>query len=204
MDGLNGGNGTPMIIDHSNSRKHKKNIKEKQTLFLQTEKLFRDEIANVVTNKKIEKNLNLCCDEKIENMITKDFAEKIKKTKEYNSLSYADLYLTLVYLYYSLVLGEQSEDHVFTMNFLKKNAYNKSLVVDLYYKIATGDLKLKSLNISKYIRRNLLFVNLPSRTISNSNNSNKKNRRRRQRQTSKKNKSFSLSQTIKKLFKMQI
>ena len=76
--------------------------------FLEIEKEFRDEMANRVNDGGTEDyldeaDLNICCDEREEKLITiiKDEITKIEKFKD---LTDKDIYRVLIHLYYSLVL----------------------------------------------------------------------------------------------------
>lgn len=140
--------GTPMEIDNTQFL----NRKQQENNFQTIEKIFRDQISKY---PDIERTINICCDDDIESSFI-DLGERIKRTYPYDTLSNSDLYLTLIYIYYSLVAGEQTED-IFDINFLRYYAINKDLVQDLYLKITTGDIiESNGRNLSRDIRRGLL------------------------------------------------
>ena len=144
--------GTPMKIDNTQFL----NRKQQENNFQTIEKIFRDQISKY---PDIERTINICCDDDIESSFI-DLGERIKRTSPYNTLSDHDLYLTLIYIYYSLVAGEQTED-IFNIKFLQLYAINKDLVQDLYLKITTGDIiESNGINLSSAIRRG--FFRFPS------------------------------------------
>ena len=121
---------------------------QKQYIFGTVEKIFKRHIGKY---PKTEINGVICCDEEQENeMIT--LADRIKLISPYNNLTNYDLYLTLIFIYYSL-LEEQAND-VFKTRFLMFYAMNKPLVRDLFFKLTTGDIiESDGNNLSQTVRR---------------------------------------------------
>ena len=144
--------GTPMKIDNTQFL----NRKQQENNFQTIEKIFRDKISKY---PDVEQRISICCDKDEEESLI-ELGERIKRTSPYNTLSDHDLYLTLIYIYYSLVAGEQTED-IFNIKFLQLYAINKDLVQDLYLKITTGDIiESNGINLSSAIRRG--FFRFPS------------------------------------------
>jgi hypothetical protein len=74
--------------------------------FLQVEQLFTDEIYR---QTPAQTGLNFCCDEENQtNMI--EMARVIKQVQPYSELSYRDIFIALIFTYYSLLFNEQTED----------------------------------------------------------------------------------------------
>ena len=124
-----------------------------ETKFLQIEKLFNDEMfrRNRARNTVYA---NLCCDDDDQTDIIQ-MSHLIKEIPEYNSLSYRDIFVVLIFIYYSLRFNEQSTDWL-RMNFLNKNLINLELAKKLYYHLTIGDLYVENDNLSTAIRRHAL------------------------------------------------
>jgi hypothetical protein len=177
---------SPMDIDAPNDQ-------EKQDIFLKVEKLYRDNLSRVLTeHANLEKYQLICCSEEEATEII-NLGDRIHQTPPYNNLSYYDMYLTLILIYYSL-LGEQTEDFLNT-RFLNRYAYNKELVKDLYLKLTTGDImEPNGINLSSLVRRSFFGMRQSGgkkRTKTQKKQINKrktKRNKRLRRQTNKKNK----------------
>jgi hypothetical protein len=166
-----------MEIDNTNQNL----IREQQMTFGTVEKMFRDEISN---HPRYEQNTVICCDEEHENELIQ-LAHRIKLTQPYNDLSDRDLYLTLIFIYYSL-LGEQTED-VFTLDFLKKKSINKPLVEQLYLQLTTGDIiETNGRNLSQDVRRGFLgFSPIGGKPKNKTKKKNKKKKKKNKKKTTK-------------------
>ena len=126
---------------------------ENQT-FLEVEKLFTDEIYRTAAQRHSEiTSINFCCEEQDETDII-NMANLIRQVPAYANLSFRDIFIVLIYIYYSLRLTEQRDDWWLTTNFLKFKLYNKNLGQNLYYNIVTGDILMPDgTNLSSRIRR---------------------------------------------------
>jgi hypothetical protein len=159
---------------------------EKEKIFLEVEKKFTDEIHSTVP-AHIAQNLNFCCDDiDEESMIT--MGDIIKGIPEYSSLSFREIYFVLIYTYYSLRFNEQTEDWL-NINFLKRNVLNGPLVLDLYYKVTTGDIMVNGANVSSAIRRYILEIRGGKRK-SMRQKSKKSKRKSRKSKKSKKSRKY--------------
>lgn len=176
------GDSVEMEIDNTTD---KKIIRENQMTFGTVEKLFRDEISN---HPRYEQNTVICCDEEHENELIQ-LAYRIKLTQPYNDLSDRDLYLTLIFIYYSL-LGEQTED-IFTLDFLQKNAINKHLVQQLYLQLTTGDIiETTGRNLSQDVRRGFLGFTSIGGNIKTKLHKNKTKTKTKKKKKTKKSRKF--------------
>jgi len=129
---------------------------EHQT-FLEVEELFRDELYRKAAQRGAKTtSINVCCEEQDETDII-HMANFIRQIPEYANLSLRDIFIVLIYIYYSLRLNEQTEDWWLKTNFLQLNLYNKDLGKNLYYNIVTGDILMPDgRNLSSLIRRYVL------------------------------------------------
>ncbi len=124
---------------------------EKNNIFLIVEQLFTDEISLYLNEYIITTSICFNVQYK-EDLIA--LGDRIQLVFPYNLLGNYDLYLTLIFIYYSL-LGEPGED-IFT-GFFNRYAYNYSLVTELYFQLTTGELiEANGNNLSQYTRRRLL------------------------------------------------
>jgi hypothetical protein len=123
--------------------------------------IFKERIKRAENPLQIAK-MRICCNlvERRDIMLITDY---IKLIPTYNILSTRDIYLVLVYIYYSLRYGEQTDDYL-GLNTLLRNIpqANRNLAEDLYIKLTAGDIMLDHPNIidgnlSKMVRRNVLF-----------------------------------------------
>ena len=124
------------------------------TLFLEVEKLFTDEIYK---KTRSQTNLNFCCDEETERDISY-MTNIIKQIPEFSALSYRDIYFVLIYTYYSLRFNEQTEEWL-KMKFFKRNAVNFELSKNLYLSIVSGDVIINGINFYSALRRHILEMN---------------------------------------------
>ena len=87
-----------------------------------------------------------------------DISNDIKKI--YSNTTWYDIYLTLVYIYYGIMLNEPDNDWL-DSNFLRQYAYNYTDVTNLYLSIICKDILTEgNKNLSSYIRRVFLGFNI--------------------------------------------
>jgi len=110
---------------------------------------------NEVGKPKYVERLNICCTEEELDLLSKKVPFFIE---EYPHVSIKDIAFVLTYIYYSLVLGEQTEDYLARTTENKFNLLNDTtidstykkklddwnIVKDTFIKITTGDSKLSS------------------------------------------------------------
>lgn len=135
--------------------------RELSNIFGQVEKEFIQHMHEKY--KKIDVNVSLCCNEGEEDAIIY-IAKIIKEIQQYEKLSFRDIFLTLIFTYYSLSLNEQSKDWLDT-GFLQGKASNKKLVYDLFYDITIGNIIVNDSNLSSYIRRSMFGLRPINTTI---------------------------------------
>ena len=139
--------GIPMEIDDSQINKQKKHS------FMTVEKLFRDSLSKKLSNRPhLERESLICCSDEDETVLM-TMGDRIHQIPPYDTLSFYDIYLTMIFIYYTL-LGEQTEDY-FTIAFFNKYANDKKLVQDLYLKLTTGDIiePTSGTNLSSFVRQ---------------------------------------------------
>lgn len=138
-------------------------LSRKKYIFDVIEKQFREIITNrKKSNRRARPFDIICCTESMKHAIIW-LGIRIKRNSHYTILSDSDLYLTLIYIWYSL-LGEHGVENSFNMQFLLDNATNKELVEELYFTLTTGDMIEESTgrNLSSDVRRGMLgFSPLP-------------------------------------------
>jgi len=122
--------------------------------FMKVEKLFTDELYR---NTESQTDLNFCCDEDDEKNIIA-ITNHIKQTPEFSILSERDIFIVLIFIYYSLRFNEQTEDWL-DIKFLENNLQNKELGNQLYLQITTGDIMINGTNLSSAIRRYIMELN---------------------------------------------
>lgn len=150
--------------------------------FERAEQFFLEKFAKRVDARR--RNIfNVCCNEQEKQMI-KEFANKIKNIVEYSFVSLFDLYLTLIFAYYSLHLMEQTQDWLRTYD-LDEGVIDSYTVNELYREITIGDLiDSEGNNLSSQIRR--AFMGL--RGGKRSRKKTKKSKSRKNKRNSRKNK----------------
>lgn len=128
---------------------------QKYNIFLLVEQIFKDEIA--LYRDEYINSISICYNvQNKKNVI--EIADRIKLIFPYNMLGNYDLYLTLIFIYYSL-LGEPSEE-LFSGGFIMNYACNCKLVTELYFALTTGELiENNGNNLSQYVRK--YFLGLP-------------------------------------------
>lgn len=122
--------------------------------FLSAEKLFTDELFRKTQNQT---NLNTCCDANDENIMI-EMATHIREVPQFSTLSLKDIFIVLIFTYYSLRYNEQTEEWL-TTGFLNRILYNKELGKQLYFQITTGDIMVNDDNLSSAIRRYIMEMN---------------------------------------------
>ena len=122
--------------------------------FLSAEKLFIDELFRKTQNQP---NLNICCDDNDENIII-EMATHIREVPQFSNLSLKDIFIVLIFTYYSLRYNEQTEEWL-TTGFLNRILSNKELGKQLYFQITTGDITVGYHNLSSAIRRHIMEMN---------------------------------------------
>jgi hypothetical protein len=78
--------------------------------FLSAEKLFTDELFR---NTQNQTNLNICCNKSDENIII-EMATHIREVSQFSTLSLKDIFIVLIFTYYSLRYNEQTEEWLTT------------------------------------------------------------------------------------------
>jgi hypothetical protein len=142
-------------------------MENKKRTFLQVERLFKGEMRYYPA--WLTGTFNICCDETEKRDII-EIGDRIKTIPEFESLSFRNIYLVLIYIYYSLNLNEQSTDWL-NMKFLSDNVeydeddeYDEEneeyktvkLCKKLYYDITTGDIMINNSNFSSDLRRKIM------------------------------------------------
>ena len=121
-------------------------------LFVKCVNLFHEEMKKQ-TGETFRKKLNICCDDKDEHDIHKMY-NLLAKT-EFSDLSIRNIYMVLIYTYYSLRFNEQTEDWL-TLDFMKQISTDFERSVQLYIAITTGDIMVNGVNISSQIRKTVM------------------------------------------------
>jgi hypothetical protein len=119
-------------------------------LFTFVETLFISYLHETIKPEYVEEE-NICCNE-TEKCFIKFYAKLLKTLEPYKKMSKRDIFLTLIYIYYSLNLNEPTADWL-TMHFLKENSDNELETINLYVEITSGDIQI---NISSCIRRQMM------------------------------------------------
>ena len=122
---------------------------DKPKLFSEVEKLFVEEIHKC--RMKYQIHLNICCEEQDEKNILR-IADELQSHKEFSDLSLKDIYLVLIYTYYSLRFNEQTTDWL-TMSFLRRHATDYERVRSLYFQITIGNITSNGKNLSSMLRK---------------------------------------------------
>jgi len=129
---------------------------------------------------KLFAGVNICCSEDERNFLM-DMASELKRA--YPLISNKDICIAIIYSYYGLVLGEQTEDYL-TSKAYNGYADNNSDVTNLFFAITTGSIPLDGKDLASAIRRHMLGLN-ESRGGSKKGKTknNKRTRRRRNKRT---------------------
>ena len=138
-----------------------------QENFLEVENFFREGLSRIP-------NLNICCSPE-EREFLFNMAMHLKIVFPF--ISSKDICIAIIFTYYGLVLGEQTEDY------LKTNSYNgyadnSENVTNLYIEITTGDIMLNGQNLSSAIRRHLFRLRGGKRKSRKRSMKDKKSKRR--------------------------
>ena len=148
--------------------------------FLEVEKLFTDEMYRATSRHK-KNHYNICCEQNEENHMV-FLAHTIKGLDEYKSMSYRDIIVVLIYLYYSLRFNEQSDDWL-RQDFLDKTLIDKALGTHLFQQIMGGDIWI---NLSSAIRRYILGMKTTGGKRKSNRSIIKRNKKRRQTRKTRK------------------
>ena len=133
------------------------NTSNKSIIFLDVEKLFiRQFYRKNCLPYHEHLNFNICFDEHDESDII-SISDIIKNYTDFTDLSLRDIYLVVIYIYYSLRMNEPTEDWL-TFKFLEKNAIYFQSVKKLYFDITFGDIFIEDLNFSSTIRRFIMGI----------------------------------------------
>jgi len=144
------------VVSHVNNTQPKNDEILKKSIFAEAEDVFKKEIQRLLKTGywTSEEITNICCNEE-ERVNIMHIADIIKKITPYDTLSYKDMYMTIIYTYYSLNLNEQTKDWL-ENKVLSKNTSQPELCDNLYLAITTGDLEYKGVNVSSKIRRDMM------------------------------------------------
>jgi hypothetical protein len=129
-------------------------MEENYDTLLNVEKLFTDYIHNN-TYPKFSQHINFCCNEEDEQQIIL-IGNILKRLPIYSELSFSDIYIVLVYIFYGLRLTEEYD--AITLNCLKDKTFNKHIALKLYLDITSNDIMVNNVNLSSKIRRYILGV----------------------------------------------
>ena len=155
------------------------------TTLAEVEKLFTDQLyTRPGMTASISQYSNICCDENDETDIIR-MGERIKRIPEFASLSFREVYIVLVYIYYSLRLNEQIKDWL-PLNFLQEKLLNNQLALKLFIDITTGDIMINGENFSSYVRRYILGMRMRGGKKRNRSKRNKRKRNKSKRNKTKK------------------
>ena len=125
----------------------------KERMFIGVENLFKKDVLK----ESKESEAILCCDEEMRAKLM-DIAERIIKLPKYRSVKLHDVYMALIFTFYSL-LGEQTED-VFDTEFFYGKAFNALDPHNIFLDLTTGDIEeADGTNLSQVVRRMLLGLN---------------------------------------------
>ena len=110
-------------------------ISNNSELFDQVETFFNDKIYANTPARAIE-HVNMCCEEE-EKTFLMDMAVHLRE--EFPDMTLKDIYIALIFSYYSLTLGEQTSDYLHTRTFVKY-ADDYDGVLQLFLLITVGDI----------------------------------------------------------------
>jgi hypothetical protein len=169
---------TNFLINNLQNKELGYQLYTKLYTFAEVQDLFTNEM-----NRKThsQRDLNLCCDDHDEeNMI--NMANTIIQIPEFSGLSLSDIFIVLIFIYYSLRFNEQTEDWLNT-EFLINNLQNKELGNQLYLQITTGDIMFNGVNLSSSIRRYIMELNGGKKSKNRKNKKSRKSKIRKSRKT---------------------
>ena len=145
-----------------------------QTTLSEVEKLFTDKMyQRPGMTTAISQNLNICCDDTDRTDIIR-MGERIKTMPEFASLSFRQIYIVLVFIYYSLRLIEPPNDWL-PLKFLPEKLLYNQLALKLFIDITIGDIMINGQNFSSAVRRHANGM-LGGRTKRNKSKRNKSKR----------------------------
>ena len=133
---------------------------EVDRLFTEAQDLFTTEFTRRTRQIAFSKSyFNFCCDESVKRIIIQ-MTRIIKNIPEFSTLSSKDIFIVIIFTYYSLALNEQTKDWLKT-EFLERVLPEEHLVLalSLYFQITTGDIMVNGNDFSETIRR--IFLGLP-------------------------------------------
>lgn len=139
------------------------NAEQKKDLFLRVEKMYLDyyyQETRRVPNR--QQKMNLCCNKQDERDIIA-MGDHIKDVFMYSRMSLQDIYVVLIYVYYSLRYNEQTDYEWLSGKFLVMNTMNPTLSKQLLYEIIAGDIIVNTQNfttenLSSAIRKRVLGI----------------------------------------------
>ena len=107
---------------------------DKKWIYLGVENDFYHYIKQEVSKKSF-KNINTCCNYFEERMLLQ-LSEEIKL--EYRHLSWKDIYIIIIFIYYAFILNEQYNDP-FTFGILRDLTKNHREVKYIIFEISSSD-----------------------------------------------------------------
>ena len=124
-----------------------------------------------------QRELSFCCDDNDERNIM-IMTQYIKQVDTFQSLEDRDIFIVLIFLYYSLRYNDQTEDWLKT-SFLMRHLKNKELGKALYLSIATGSIILNGGDLASAIRKFILEIPSGGRKKSKKRKSKKRKSKKR-------------------------
>jgi hypothetical protein len=163
-------------MDNADQRYIESINKAREKSFRDAENIILQKFARRVSPER-RNNFNVCCNEDEKHMI-QSFADKIRTIPEYSFVSLFDIYLTLIFTYYSLHLMEQTRDWLRTFDL--EEALDSYTVNELYRDITIGDIiDDNGNNISSEIRRAFMGLRGGKRSKRKSNKRHKRKTNKR-------------------------
>ena len=135
------------------------NYEEKREIFNQV----RDSFSEVISQTHWEDDkVNICC-----NSAETDFIMKYGDilSEKYPNVSLKDVYIALIFTYYSLNLGEQTTDHLDLAD-LRDQCDNYNKVKKIFIMLTTSDKSIASAVRRHFFGMDPLLKNSKSRTSS--------------------------------------
>lgn len=128
----------------------------KERMFIKLQKLFEDQIELFLKPHELP-NAIICCDEEMRTKLM-DISERIIRMPMYSSAKLHDVYMGLIFTFYSL-LGEQTED-AFDTHFFYGKAFDARIPNKIFLDLTIGDItEADGTNLSQYVRKMLLGLN---------------------------------------------